>query len=394
MFVKSNNGWLALAHIPIGGEHTSEFLHLRDTRDNRRIAKRLKREIEAKIRAGTFDYADRFPNSKNLARLGLKAVAAPTLGEFARAWLEEKVKLTPASRYDYNSQLKVHLLAHPLAAMRVAETNDGNINRFIADLSAKEKRVGVPLSARRINMVIARLRSIFKTALRRKLISEDPMAHVENLRERKPEADPFDLQEARRIIEAAQGWERAFVTVLLFTGIRPGEALALRWDAIDWKLNLIRIRQTVSRRGGFGLPKTPGSEREVEMIKAVRAALWKQRARSQLRGGLVFPSAAETATAIDIANFRVRNWPRMLRRSGVRPRTLYQCRHTFARLAIEHGDTPQHVAAMLGHTSVEMVFRVYTRWMERPASALARLDRAVTHPSSNLRGETAGADGK
>jgi integrase len=78
----------------------------------------------------------------------------------------------------------------------------------------------------------------------------------------------------------------------------------------------------------------------------------------------------------------------------VRTRTVYQCRHTFARLEIEHGDTPQRVAAQLGHTSVEMVFRAYSKWMTRPVGRLEALERAVTHVSPKLGGELAGRHGK
>jgi integrase len=393
MFIKVNRGWMSLSFVYNGARCTEPF-HLRKNRDNRREAKNLMREIEAEMRAGTFDYARRFPNSKRLARLGLRVERVPTLADFAREWLDEKAALTPASRYDYESLLKTHLYPHPLAAMQLAEIDDGHLNRFIADLTAKKTHAGEPLSARRVNMVVARLRSIFATAHRRRMIEHDPMCHVENLRERKPDVDPFDLGEVRRIVKAARGWERAFVTVLLFTGVRPGEALALRWDSIDWGHGLIRVRQTLSRRYGFQLPKTHGSERDVEMIESVHAALKEQRARSALRGELVFTSAA--GTPIDLANFRGRNWPSILKRAGVPVRTLYQCRHTFARLAIEHGDTPQHVAAMLGHTSVEMVFRVYARWLKRPESAaLAALERSVsiTHPSPIFGGESAASGG-
>jgi integrase len=389
MFVKSNRGWLALS-FKHQGERCAEYLGLRDNRDNRREAEKLGREIEAEQRSGAFDYARRFPNSKRLARFGLSSERAPTLGEFALAWLDEKATLTAATRYDYASLLKTHLLPHAIGTMRITEIDDGHINRFIADLTEKRTRTDEPLSARRVNMVVARLRTIFAAAHRRRRIDADPMQHVENLRERKPEVDPFDLGEARRIIEAAKAWERTFLTVLLFTGMRPGEALALRWDAIDWEHNLVRVRQTLSRRYGFHLPKTRGSERDVEMIAQVRAALREQRSRTELRGELVFASAA--GTAIDSANFNKRNWPRILRRAGVTARVLYQCRHTFARLAIENGDTPQQVAAMLGHTSVEMVFRVYARWLKRPESAaLAALERAisVTHPSPISGGEFA-----
>lgn len=401
MFVKANRGWLVLAHIPLLGEHIEQFLHLKDTRDNRREANRTRKALEAALRNGTLEaeFAKRFPGSNLLTRLELKRPPAePTLGEFAEKWLHEKSGLTQSSLYDYNSLLTAHILPHAIASMPLSKIDDGHLNRFIGDIRAKTKprkrNGGEPasISARRVNMVIARLRSIFATAYRRKLITDDPMRHVQNLREPRHDADPFDLDETRRIIEAAEGWEGSFVTTLLYTGIRPGEALALHWEAIDWNHGLILVRATESRRYGRGLPKTKGSERDVEMIAPVRSALRDQQARSRLKGDLVFPSLA--GKAIDLANIRARNWPRILQRAKVRPRTIYQCRHTFARLAIEHGDTPQHVAAQLGHTSVEMVFRVYSKWMTRPASRLAALEKAITHPSPKSGGEMEANDGK
>jgi hypothetical protein len=91
MFVKANRGWLALAHIPHGHGHFDEYLGLKDTRDNRRDAERIKRGLEAAILAGTFEteFARRFPDSKNLARFD-RAPVDSTLADFALAWLEEQ----------------------------------------------------------------------------------------------------------------------------------------------------------------------------------------------------------------------------------------------------------------------------------------------------------------
>ncbi len=385
MALISKRGWLAI-RFRHRGTLCEEYLGLPDNRDNRREAQRKLAAVRAEIRAGRFDYASHFPNSARLARLGLPPRADQTLGDFALAWLEEHCALSPATLYDYRLLLRTHVLPHPIAQKPLAAMDDGDIQRLIAQIAEKQTTRG-PLSARRVNMVIARLRSIFATARRRKLIPDNPMLYVRNLREAKPEVDPFELAEARRIIEAAQGWERAFVSVLIFTGMRPNEALALKWDAIDWERNLIFVRSNLSRVGGrvrFGLPKTAGSAREVEMIPFVRERLHEQRARSQLSGDLVFPAAH--GGPIDLANFRRRNWPRILARAKVRPRVLYQCRHTFARLAIEAGDTPQHVAAMLGHATVEMVFRVYGRWLNRPQSAaLEALQQAIESVANSYR---------
>src|SRR5258708_4260476 len=210
--------------------------------------------------------------------------------------------------------------------MPVREISDGDLATLVNDLRRTPGAGRRPLSPGRINAVLKLLGSMFRVARRRKLIADNPMEYVERLREPRPEVDPFDLNEVRRLLSAAAGWERSFLAVLLFTGMRPGEVLALPWDAIDWEHNLIRVRRTVHPRFGFGLPKTPGAEREVEMSATVRAALMEQRARSQLKGELVFPSGA--GTPLNLLNLRRRNWPRILPRAKVTPRVLYQCPHT------------------------------------------------------------------
>ncbi len=210
--------------------------------------------------------------------------------------------------------------------MPLSTIDDGHLNRFIGDTRAKTKPPKkiklrkrakqiqpapsvppAPISARRVNMVIARLRSIFATAYRRKLIATDPMRHVANLREPRREADPFDLEETRLIIEAAEGWERSFVTVLLYTGLRPGEAIALHWDAIDWKLGLILVRATQSRRyGGAACPKRAGFGARGRDDRVCPASVRSNARARKMKGDLVFPSLA--GKAIDPANFRARNW--------------------------------------------------------------------------------------
>ena len=70
-------------------------------------------------------------------------------------------------------------------------------------------------------MILARLRTIFSIAKRRKLVPEDPMPFVQNLREPKAEVDPFELEEAERLINTGQ--DLAIITVLIFCGLGPNE---------------------------------------------------------------------------------------------------------------------------------------------------------------------------
>jgi integrase len=52
-----------------------------------------------------------------------------------------------------------------------------------------------------------------------------------------------------------------------------------------------------------------------------------------------------------------------LRRAGLRLRSAYQTRHTFASNSLAAGENPAWISGMLGHRSAELLFDVYARWI-------------------------------
>jgi integrase len=52
-----------------------------------------------------------------------------------------------------------------------------------------------------------------------------------------------------------------------------------------------------------------------------------------------------------------------MRMSGVRRRTLYQTRHTFATLMLAVGENPEWIAQQMGHTSTQMLFQRYAKFI-------------------------------
>ena len=122
----------------------------------------------------------------------------------------------------------------------------------------------------------------------------------------------FELEEAERVINAATGQDRAIITVLIFCGLRPNEALALRWQDVDFGRRILKIRRTIHRFGGIGLPKTASSERDVDMLDPVNAELEEQRSRTQMRGELVFLNdvggPVERATGVEPATSSLGSW--------------------------------------------------------------------------------------
>jgi integrase-like protein len=75
----------------------------------------------------------------------------------------------------------------------------------------------------------------------------------------------------------------------------------------------------------------------------------------------LFPN--EAGKPLHIANVRDRAWRSALRRAELRYRSFYQTRHTFVTLMLEAGESPAWIARQLGHTTPEMLFRRYHRFI-------------------------------
>lgn len=341
-----------------------EFLHLADCRDNRRLAARLATELERDLAAGSFDYAARFPLSRQLARLGLQPQlppAIPTLAAYAQQWLAaQRAHLRPATFYDYSLILRKHLTP-ALATRPLDQVTRQELEDWLLGL----KQAG--LGPRRINMALARLRSIFRLAEEEGLIARNPLRLIRSLREPRAAIDPFDRRECAALMSAAQSpCERALLAILLGAGLRPSEALGLRWSDLDLGRALLSVRRSRGRYG-LAMTKTTASEREVDLGPILLSEL-RRFAALPRRAPWLF--VGPQGQPLDWTNFRERRWPALLAAAGVRPRPPYHCRHTYATTLLATAN-PQYVAHQMGHSSLAMIIHHYARWARKPGSVSA-----------------------
>jgi len=339
--LESDHGRLLITFQYLG-KRCREYLGLKDTRENRRTAQKLLREIDLDLATSQFDYGAKFPRSRNLERLALAthSAVAPTLGEFGWQWIQERRtagRITDATAYDYEVLFKAHVLQSALADRRLDEIHDGHLNALIGELRNKSGvHKGSVLGSRRINMTRGLIHAIFVTAQRRKLAPGNSVAYVEKLRERKSEVDALSLEEVRALLSAAKGQEHAIFTTLILAGLRPSELLALRRQDINFARGVIVVTRNLTRFGE-GLPKTSYGEREVDMLAPVRVALAEQQARAELKSTLVFCERGGSPLSLKVLR---RAWFRLLRVARLRERPLYQCRHTYATLLLSEGLNP------------------------------------------------------
>lgn len=381
------------------GIRCREQTALADTPDNRRRVEALMRQIDREIRHGTFVYTRHFPDSPRAAlfdgansgivqpRLQRGSCdtamptgdASPTFGDHAAQWLHE---MRPQWRRLHHADVCDILEGHLLPKLRdrpVATIDKATILDLRAKLAEAPGRSGRTLSASRINKVMGVFRQCMTAAIERHDLA-DPFRGVRRLKARRPDIQPFTLDEVNRIVAAAPPDWRNYLVVRFFTGMRTGEVDGLRWSNVDSTAGVIRVRETYTRGEVENNAKSEMSIRDIPMLAPVRQALLSQARTAADTTGYVFASAANTP--IDAHNFCNRVWYPLLKSLGLARRRPYQTRHTAATLMLAAGENPEWIARVMGHANTQMLFTVYSRYVpnltRRDGSAIDRLLVAST----------------
>jgi integrase len=166
-------------------------------------------------------------------------------------------------------------------------------------------------------------------------LKRNPLTSIKLPKRTMPEREvmPFSEQEIAILLDNANGYFKNLLGILLFTGMRPGELAALEWGDVSFETGEIAIAKTLKRatKGNtkvVGLPKTDSSRRTIEMLPPVVGFMKKQFLATGLKSRHVFLNHSnEMFASTDYWN---EEFKRLLKRSSVLNRNIYQCRHTFA----------------------------------------------------------------
>lgn len=363
------------------GKRCREQTALEDTPANRKKLSKILEKIEAEITLGTFEYGKYFPNSPRAEELSSKALAAPQtyhetplFESFAWNWVEEMaIQWRESHRTTVTGTLENYLIPW-FGGKEVGCITKAGILDFRASLAKVTTRSGKKLSATRINHIMTPLRMILGEAANRYEFSS-PFHGIKSLKVPKTDVEPFSLEEVRQILSNVRSDFQNYYTVRFFTGMRTGEIDGLQWQHVDFNHRLILVRQQLAN-GELNFTKNDGSFRNIEMSEPVYQALKSQ---YQATGDQPFVFCTSSGTPLSHNNITKRVWYPLLRYLGLRPRRPYQTRHTAATLWLAAGESPEWIARQMGHTTTEMLFRVYSRFVpnltRQDGSAFERLLR-------------------
>jgi len=333
-------------------------------RNRRRVAKVI-RQIDAEMALGTFDYARYFPDSPKVVsfqahdrRLIEQRSSTPRFARFAESWLDENQIRWRPSYYSTISGTVDKYLVPRFGEQHLEHIVRAEILEFRAELRKSRLKTGRVLSADRVNHIICPLRMILdEAALRYDFIS--PMQGIKGLPVARTDVEPFTLDEVNSIVSTVRPDFRNYYLVRFFTGMRTGEIDGLQWHYVDFERQEILIRQALVN-GELGPAKTDGSQREILMSAPVMDALKNQYG---VTGDREFVFCNQAGNPHCHRNVTKRVWYPILRHLGLRKRRPYQSRHTTATLWLASGENAEWVAKQLGHTTTEMLFRRYSRFI-------------------------------
>lgn len=381
------------------GQRCREYTALADSVTNRKKMQKVLARIDAEIEAGTFEYAAYFPNSKALERFAMPtqevgpqaavvtgsvfqpepasgevSALCPTFSDFADQWVQEHSIEWRRSHIrsllsTLDGRIKPHFGTKPVNG--ISKTDVLAFRAALAKEPGRGDKAG--LSAKRINEIMGTLKQILVEAAERFEFTS-PVTNVKRLRVRKTDVQPFSLDQVQTILATIRADFKDYLQVRFFTGMRTGEVNGLKWKYIDFEHRLILVRET-HVLGEDDYTKTDGSQRDIQMSVPVYEALVRQQAITGKASDYVFCNLL--SQPLDNTNFTKRVWYPLLRHLGYEARRPYQMRHTAATLWLASGEAPEWIARQLGHTSTEMLFRTYSRYVpnltRQDGSAMERL---------------------
>jgi integrase len=132
---------------------------------------------------------------------------------------------------------------------------------------------------------------------------------------------------------------------LVFTGVRKGELLQIRWDDIDFKRNMIKIRADSSLKNA--------NSREIPINSQLLPILKSLKQNSKSEWVFVGPDGKSRMTTFDKSHRTTRE------KAGMPNLTIHNFRHTFASLALQSGSDVGAVSKLLGHSSIRVTMEIY-----------------------------------
>ena len=312
--------------------------------------------------------------------------AKMTLSDWMDLWYKEYTFVKKYSTLKgYKAQINKHIRPG-IGKYNLSQLNPMILQRFFNHLSEPNEK-GKVLSPKSIKNVYIILSGILEQAVENEMISKNPCKKVKLPKVYNKQITPLTDKQVKDFLEIISTDEiyGTILRVIVFTGLRLGEAMGLTWDCVDFEKGALNINKQLQRRpqkdGGSTLTSVKSGKprilkpapfvMQLLKIRYTEQIMQKQRSEdlwlawsneeehkkalvfTNLQGGYLIPKRVylhfkSAAVAIGAPDARV-----------------HDLRHTYAVLSLQNGDDIKTVQENLGHASAAFTLDVYGHVSDR-----------------------------
>ena len=290
-----------------------------------------------------------------------------TVGIWMDEWFENvaKIKVRASSHQTYRGYIDNHIKPN-IGNIPIEKLTTMDLQKFyrkllskgrVERIESKDQPKGLSAkTVRNINQVIS---SAMDLAVAQKIIPANPTNACALPKIEHQEMQTIPAEQLQAFLQEAKAtgvYEMYYIE--LATGLRRGELLGLKWQDIDWKNGVIKVRRQVARVDGQikeAPLKTKNSYRTVTISQQAIEVLKEQKKKTN--DTYVFPSPNGGPISPDSVNNMLK---RVLERAGIPKVRFHDLRHTFATIALQNGVDIKTVSGMLGHFSAGFTLDTYT----------------------------------
>jgi len=363
---KGKPWWVFVTH---NGQRTSKKV------GSKKAAQDVASKIEAKLQLGEFGFEEK------------KKIL--TFKEYADLWLRSDIPALckKSTGENYRGFLNKHILP-VFGNLKVTDINRGKVKNFLLET------VGSGYSKSYADQFKNVISGVLNKAVDDEVIQANPALQLGKnflkVKDNKDTINTLTSEELRQILDTVErhfSGDYPLFLLLARTGLRIGEALALKLDDLDFNdrsievcRNFYRNRITKPKNG-----KTRLVDMSLQLSKTLKAHKLNCKKKGLALGLGDLPEYVFTnkyGRLINLYEWRKQVFYKVIKKSGVKKIRIHDLRHTYATLRISKGDNVADVSNQLGHHSVKFTMDTYYHWMPgKKKSEVDGLDDLI-HPNA------------